>query len=1194
MAVQQLEKLVFPEKLVQNNRTTSIDALHKKLKDLHEKLKNLEQDVTDLKSLNAVSKELINSTLLLHRDKGVKAYVACCLVDVLRLFAPDAPYSDAQIKDIFQFVLRQLTQNLKQSQSAFGASKGKNKSGSSGNRMTDIPYYTEYYYVVESLATIKSVCLIPDLEDSDGLLLEYIQGMFSIARPLQMHMVDIYNEHARSMDEEDVASLQEAHSQIVLLFEHCSKVLLQVFPQLEETLQHDNVQVRVLSTNTLSTIFGLAGKYNLGVGSTVSHTIYRSTWEAWLKRRTDKAVAVRIAWVTGTKDPLANHPELRRELERKTVVGAYSNHSTALAEKLTDVDERVRSTVCKVIGSLDYETAAHHITVATMRAVGERMLDRKPSVSEEAYRTLGRLYDLAYPQIYAKDAVAVAQFAWIPDRMFSSYCENETLATRQIIEEITAEYLLPLPDPKIVDETAWTERLLEVSPCDDNKAFTSFLSLSNLSEPGITPWEVYLRAAMQYNGGVMDEREKEITLMLDQICQYLSQGFTNPMDVERDLKEFAKANEKRSYQYFESLVKLDSGIHDIFKAKNELLKRISQQQPEVLHTFTLVCRRASIWIINRSSIPTLLQKTAGTDTVGLKAVKLLRYVSKHRPSILRTHIAELQKALSDKVNILSVEAGMQCLAQASFGDSSVKLDRHAFVSKTVDRATKMCTGDNINLAKYAARLLGQTRQTDACEGVIQNVLETFASHDSENYPACMAAVAELGRSASLMLDEHWSLVENAITEKLLPKDNGRFSISQAEEEEDEPWVDFDELSALDRAKILALKVLVNRTLYYPEGRSANVEVQSHVKRLCSVMEHDGYLSSQLQERGCLRGHLRLAAASGLLKLTISADNEKIVNNSAFENVAYVVRDLYFQVREAFLMKLRKHLIRRRNSARWNMLPFLSAHDLDEELQELGRRLAMDLLHGLDDKARMERMERPFVRLLSLISHHPDFLTSEDAPSEHEDWIHAAAYILLYVDVVATANNIAYLHYMASRLKTVADVAYPGDRLYKISDLAQAIIQHKRKVEGWPAGTYGGKQHLPSGLFASIDIERQREIARTTYLPEDYESWLFESSRKPAPRKPRVQKAKSDKKLLPQKRKANVDGKPKHKRRKRSEDDHESLEGTDSEPEVIQPRQRAAGKRQVRSIQARDGRGKKETDDDSGVTTEEEENANTDE
>lgn len=41
--------------------------------------------------------------------------------------------------------------------------------------------------------------------------------------------------------------------------------------------------------------------------------------------------------------------------------------------------------------------------------------------------------------------------------------------------------------------------------------------------------------------------------------------------------------------------------------------------------------------------------------------------------------------------------------------------------------------------------------------------------------------------------------------------------------------------------------------------------------------------------GCLRGHLRLTAATALLKLAILADNEKEISNSAFETVAYVVQ-----------------------------------------------------------------------------------------------------------------------------------------------------------------------------------------------------------------------------------------------------------------------------------------------------------------
>jgi hypothetical protein len=39
----------------------------------------------------------------------------------------------------------------------------------------------------------------------------------------------------------------------------------------------------------------------------------------------------------------------------------------------------------------------------------------------------------------------------------------------------------------------------------------------------------------------------------------------------------------------------------------------------------------------------------------------------------------------------------------------------------------------------------------------------------------------------------------------------------------------------------------------------------------------------------LRGHLRLTAATALLKVAVFADNEKEISNTAFENIAYVVQ-----------------------------------------------------------------------------------------------------------------------------------------------------------------------------------------------------------------------------------------------------------------------------------------------------------------
>jgi sister-chromatid-cohesion protein PDS5 len=77
---------------------------------LHEELKRLDQDCVDVASLNTVKTELVMPSLVQHKDKGVKSLVACCLADILRLYAPDAPYNDEELRvpqsipDFFQII----------------------------------------------------------------------------------------------------------------------------------------------------------------------------------------------------------------------------------------------------------------------------------------------------------------------------------------------------------------------------------------------------------------------------------------------------------------------------------------------------------------------------------------------------------------------------------------------------------------------------------------------------------------------------------------------------------------------------------------------------------------------------------------------------------------------------------------------------------------------------------------------------------------------------------------------------------------------------------------------------------------------------------------------------------------------------------------------------------------------------------
>lgn len=77
------------------------DTLMKRLQTLSKELSGIDQGDVDKDSLVPIAKQLASSGLLTHKEKGVKAWTACCLVDVLRLCAPDAPYTASQLKVCF-------------------------------------------------------------------------------------------------------------------------------------------------------------------------------------------------------------------------------------------------------------------------------------------------------------------------------------------------------------------------------------------------------------------------------------------------------------------------------------------------------------------------------------------------------------------------------------------------------------------------------------------------------------------------------------------------------------------------------------------------------------------------------------------------------------------------------------------------------------------------------------------------------------------------------------------------------------------------------------------------------------------------------------------------------------------------------------------------------------------------------------
>ena len=69
-----------------------------RLETLSNSLRSYEEDQFDPQIFAPLATDLANANLLGHKDKGVRAWALSCVVDLLKICAPDAPFSGVGLK----------------------------------------------------------------------------------------------------------------------------------------------------------------------------------------------------------------------------------------------------------------------------------------------------------------------------------------------------------------------------------------------------------------------------------------------------------------------------------------------------------------------------------------------------------------------------------------------------------------------------------------------------------------------------------------------------------------------------------------------------------------------------------------------------------------------------------------------------------------------------------------------------------------------------------------------------------------------------------------------------------------------------------------------------------------------------------------------------------------------------------------
>ncbi|KAL8961673.1 MAG: hypothetical protein Q9193_001804 [Seirophora villosa] len=1253
-------------------KAIAVADLLKRLHALSKEMQEMEQEENERDSFTRVAKDLVSPNLLAHKDKGVKALTAACLVDILRLCAPDAPYTGQQLRDIFNVIISQILPALADPSNA---------------------YNHQHLYVLSSLAQVKSIVLLADIPSADTLIRNLFQHCFDVVsgsprsspaekvqQNVEAHMtallaclvdesptlppevVDIivaqflrtdpkalngsgsknkkngvvdekqsilflkqlppaYNmaryicnaspqtmarhfsqyfndvvvdasnsseqknpskskkRHSDGLEDSDdengggpteqaLSDLRKVHGLLRELWRACPGVLQNVIPQLEAELSAENVQLRLLATETLGDIISGIGAAGLPVAPTMDPAAYPSNallkpsentvslnlltkpsspqpfpsahpqaYANYLGRRHDKSALIRAAWTTGVGRILstsAGGAGLSQQEEDRLI--------SDLNGMLGDADEKVRVAAVRVVANFNFYDVVSKLgrlggvsdSGSLLATLADRVRDRRHPVREEAMGVLARIWGVAVGEISEENEQIVALLGGIPTKILDTYYTND-IEIMVLLDRVFYEHLLPLSYPPVKAKSSRlpngnsqgakesqrstdkggeavdldkirTERILLLVKALDERAKKVFYAIQSRQLMLSKYMIAYLARCEDYNGGVMEENESSIKENLTRLIKTFAGMLPNPQQATSDLWKFAKLHDRRSYQLIRFCMAPDSDYRTVFRAIKEFTKRVvdasssSTTSNNLLDTLKPLLYRVSLIVYNKSHVPAIMEYSRTDDkSLAATAHEVLREISSRRPEVLKAHVQEICKRLQDEApsakkpnDAGAVDNLKACASFASKYPKEIPKDRK-FVQAMSNFALY---GSPPEAAKYAVSVMWAASEKK--ESLARDLAEKCINGFSFGADGCLARLATLSQLMLLApaeMDEQSSdeILDIAIKQTLL----------QVREPSKKPADEYEWSPSIDdegQAKCWALKILVNRIRSHPDAETLKDVAAPVYNLLSTLVEQQGELSKAGDTPPTHKPRLRLLAARLYLKLCTQKAHDALLTPSAFNALATVVQDSEEAVRSGFLQRLKKYLNQHKLPQRFYVIPFLLAFEPNETLRSdattwiRSRAVAFTNAKSIGSSTKANTlMESVFARLLSVLSHHPDYA------NEAEDLVDFARYIIFYLQNVATADNVSLIYHIAQRVKQCRDAvtASPApdappteadDRLYHLSDLAQITLRKFEDIHNWTIQTLPGKMRLPPSLFSEIrsHAEAQR-IAEHHYLPDGVEA-----------------------------------------------------------------------------------------------------------
>ncbi|XP_050356035.1 sister chromatid cohesion protein PDS5 homolog B isoform X2 [Nymphalis io] len=925
-----MAEIVYPQGCRPITDDLGPDELVRRLKALAHTLQGLGQDEGMYQQYIPLALHLADEFFLTHPSRDVQLLIACCIADVLRVYAPEAPYKDQeQVKTIFLFLINQLQ----------------------GLRDPKDPAFKRYFYLLENLAYVKSFNMCFELEDCQEIFCALFSLMFKIVNTehsskVKSFMLDVLcplitesdvvsnellnvilvnlvepnkreHKHAYSLAKELIVKTSETlEPYIQAFFNHvlilgkeeknllifskvyeliyelnqcCPSVLLSVLPQLECKLKSAHFQERLSAVALLARMFSEPGS-NLAQQ-------YPALWRAFLGRFNDISVQIRIKCVQYCMHFLVHHPDLRKDI------------TETLKMRQHDAHEQVRyEVVMAIIATAQRDFQAVAESEDLLHFVRERTLDKKFKIRKEAMSGLAMIYKKFLTEESVPPATEKA-VQWIKDKILHGYYMT-ALEDRLLVERLLNTSLVPytLPPPVRMKKLYYL-----MSNVDDNatKAFIELQKHQLAVRRTVAEWiELHRKPATP-------AVQKE---MIAKVLHISSKFLPESVKAQEFLNKFSSHMNAAPelLQGMETILNPNVSCEVCVRTTSNVLKKLGQPVMTNLYynTVKMLLERVSSVMVDHESLLILvgyvegavrgvdpsIAEECGIDVAraaerGLKLLVMLSFV-------FPAHFLheDVLHRLTSLLELDDEAVAPHVLAALTFLGKYRPLSEAcpALFPKLITLCKAYAEVGTPKQAKNAVRCLfvNVPEQRSQIFTEILDTLKSTLSPHSEHY---RTAIVTLGHIAHNLPDNFPVHIKNIVSRKivkeLLVREGGGGPNAP-----DNDWCPEEDLPEETRCKLEGLKCMARWLLGLKKDE---LSAQKTFRMLNAFIVHKGDLLQQVSKAEM--AHLRLAAGAAMLKICEQKGVGDQFTADQFYNLSHLMVDEVPQVREGFAAKLHKGL-----------------------------------------------------------------------------------------------------------------------------------------------------------------------------------------------------------------------------------------------------------------------------------------------